>query len=98
MQAKLVGGRGHKAPYETTHVRVPMPLKQDVEQLISDYRQKLLTGSTISKDNSLTSLSEAKEIARKLVRAKKSSRESMARLLTAIYKTVVTMDDLNPDS
>lgn len=96
MQTNLVGGRGKKAPYETTHVRVPVPLKPEVEKLISNYREKLLTGYLTSDDKSLTSLSEAKQFARKLVKSKKSSKESMARLLTQVYKTVVTMDDLNP--
>ncbi len=98
MGTKLLGGRGKKAPYETTHIRVPVPIKEDVERLIEEYRQKLLTGNTLKKDNLLTSLSEAKEIAKKLVRSKKSSRVSMAKLLSEIYKTTVTTEDLNPDT
>jgi len=30
---KPVGGRGKQAPYQTTHVRIPEPLKARVEQL-----------------------------------------------------------------
>lgn len=30
---KNLGGRGKKAPYETTHVRVPVPIKDRVEHL-----------------------------------------------------------------
>lgn len=92
---KPTGGRGNKAPYETTHLRVPVPIKSEVEALIDNYRNNLLTGKecdTIEK--SLTSLEEAKEVAKKIVKSKKSAKESMARLLSAVYKTIVTLDDL----
>lgn len=92
---KPLGGRGIKAPYETTHMRVPVPLKPDIEAMIDDYRKNLLTGNdadTIEKQ--LTSLSEAIRAAKSLVRSKKSARRSMARLLTAIYGTTVSFDDL----
>jgi len=32
------GGRGRRAAYETTHVRVPVPLKEIVEAMIANYR------------------------------------------------------------
>ena len=32
------GGRGKKAPYETTHCRIPLPLKPIVEQLANAYK------------------------------------------------------------
>lgn len=35
---KPVGGRGKKAPYETTHIRVPVDLKPQIEQIIDKYR------------------------------------------------------------
>jgi hypothetical protein len=35
---KPIGGRGKKAPYETTHVRIPVDLKAQVEKLVEDYR------------------------------------------------------------
>jgi glutamate mutase epsilon subunit len=31
--SKPVGGRGKKAPYEQTHVRVPLPIKDKIEEL-----------------------------------------------------------------
>ena len=37
-----VGGRGIKAPYQTTHIRVPLPVKAEVEKLIDEYRESLL--------------------------------------------------------
>lgn len=30
---KQIGGRGKKAPYESTHVRVPLPIKDRVEKI-----------------------------------------------------------------
>jgi hypothetical protein len=36
--SKPLGGRGKKAPYETTHVRVPVDLKPQIEEIIDSYR------------------------------------------------------------
>lgn len=38
---KPKGGRGKKAPYETTHIRIPIPLKSKIEKLIQEYRLSL---------------------------------------------------------
>lgn len=35
---KPLGGRGKKAPYETTHVRIPVDLKPQVELLVEQFR------------------------------------------------------------
>ena len=35
---KPIGGRGKKAPYETTHVRIPVDLKSQVELLVEQFR------------------------------------------------------------
>lgn len=35
---KQVGGRGKKAPYETTHVRIPKDIKHQVEALVEKFR------------------------------------------------------------
>jgi regulatory protein YycI of two-component signal transduction system YycFG len=45
---KPIGGRGKKAPYETTHVRIPVDLKSQVEKLVEDYRN---SGLIILDDN-----------------------------------------------
>jgi hypothetical protein len=49
MTNKQIGGRGKKAPYETTHVRIPVDLKPQVELLIEEFRNN---GFTI--DNQIT--------------------------------------------
>lgn len=46
--SKPVGGRGKKAPYETTHMRVPVELKAEFEQRIAQYRDTVLTGEESS--------------------------------------------------
>jgi len=71
-----VGGRGHKAPYLTTHVRVPEPVKPEVERLISDYKAGNL-GVYVSRHD-LTS------ICKDIMRQKKSARQSLNNLLTAL--------------
>jgi hypothetical protein len=79
--SKPVGGRGNKAPYETTHVRVPMPIKPEIERLIEEFRK----GRTQQQENSLTSLEDAVETAKELLKQKKSARVSLEKLLTSIY-------------
>ena len=44
---KPIGGRGKKAPYETTHVRIPVDLKPQVELLVEKFR----SNSCVIKDN-----------------------------------------------
>ena len=46
---KPTGGRGKKAPYEQTHVRVPLPIKARVEEL----KEMFLNGSLDSYDDLL---------------------------------------------
>ncbi|KAM3104927.1 hypothetical protein [Phormidesmis sp. 146-33] len=150
--AKPVGGRGNKAPYESTHVRVPIPIKSEVQALIDEFREKYsgqankpLTALRsqdlenekddgledddlehddphrysdseiiktqwkmiqdlrleieslnlrLDKANSLTSLDEAKDSARSILRSKKSASQSLAKLLTSIYQVEVTVENL----
>jgi hypothetical protein len=137
------GGAKNKAPYESTHVRVPVPIKPKVEALINEFRASIdgfnkgetkpsespLTsleeeeeeedGAELSdletiksqaetiqayaseihflkhkldQSSSLTGLEEAKELARKVLVSKKSASKSVSSLLSAIYKTEVTID------
>lgn len=44
MMTKPIGGRGKRAPYQTTHLRVPIPLKSTIEAMIDDYRAVVLDG------------------------------------------------------
>lgn len=56
------GGRGHKAPYETTHVRIALGIKPVVERLSAVYRQKFL-GKINPDTNGATELIERVEAA-----------------------------------
>jgi hypothetical protein len=136
------GGRGNQAPYDTTHVRIPVPIKELVQAASKYYRETLFlptlnvvtplaTGDDDNQEddnrsdpsdletiqsqaqmiqsyaseihylkhkidelNSLTSLEEAKESARSILRGKKSASKSIAKLLTGIYQTEVIEKDL----
>ncbi len=136
------GGRGNQAPYDTTHVRIPVPIKELVQAASKYYRETLFLPTlnvvtplaagdddnqeddnrsdpsdleTIKSQaemiqsyaseihylkhkldelNSLTSLDEAKELARKILVSKKSASKSVSSLLSAIYKTEVAIDEL----
>lgn len=91
---KPMGGRGKKAPYETTHMRVPLPLKTQIEQLIEDYRLSILDGIERPGEE-LIPIDEALVIAQKLLRSKTAKNETIAKLLTSIYKTEVSKEDLS---
>lgn len=91
---KPMGGRGKKAPYETTHMRIPLPLKNQIEQLIEDYRLSILDG--IDRPSSeLIPIEEALVIAQKLLRSRTAKNDTVAKLLTSIYKTDITKEDLS---
>ncbi|MBE9119210.1 hypothetical protein IQ249_25500 [Lusitaniella coriacea LEGE 07157] len=99
------GGRGKKAPYDTTHVRVPVGMKPLVDELIEEYKQKVMTG-TIDSDAEIdkscsslllagqVSIDEAMKIAKKVLRLKRSARVSITKLLTALYSIDKLPDDI----
>jgi hypothetical protein len=75
-------------------MRVPLPLKSQIEQLIENYRLSAIEGID-APSSELIPLEEALEIAQKLLRAKKSKNETVEKLLTSIYKTEITKEDLS---
>lgn len=88
------GGAGVKAPYETTHVRIPAPIKEQVEQLSKAYKERVLQGeeqATLPDDDQLMSFDEAVELSRKILRRKKSAKVSLESLLTSLYKREVCL-------
>lgn len=74
------GGRGVKAPYETTHVRVPVPIKDKVQQIIDDYKNGIS-----SNDDELVDYQQALDLAKQILSQKKSAKISLQKLLTGIY-------------
>lgn len=51
IMSKPIGGRGKKASYETTHVRIPVDLKPQVELLVKEFRDN----GCVVKDNTVES-------------------------------------------
>ena len=51
---KPKGGRGKTAPYKTTHLRVPEPIKDRIQSLIDDYRENLLNQEPIPQEKDST--------------------------------------------
>lgn len=77
----LKGGRGKTAPWESTHVRVPDPIKSEIQQQIDAWKQRQLGGESKQSINSLTR-SEVEEIAKEVLKQKKSAKVSVQKLLT----------------
>ena len=98
------GGRGKKAPYETTHIRVPLPLKSSIEQLIKEWFDLVDTGVISSsqslkdmyKDlahtnkNAYWAINKAIDIAKQ----KKSAKVSLLKLVNELYEQQFTLADL----
>lgn len=47
MTDTLKGGKGNKAPYEITHVRVPLPLKEVIKKAIAVYTKAIIVKDAI---------------------------------------------------
>lgn len=77
------GGRGVKAPWTTTHVRIPEPIKVRVEAMSQAFKDGEL--------NEPIAYDEALEVAQAILKKKKSARVSMESLLTAIYGKEITL-------
>lgn len=80
------GGRGLKAPYETTHVRVPIPVKDKVQQIIDDYKNGIDSNA-----NDIMEYEQALELAKEILKHKKSAKISLTNLLTGIYGKKVVL-------
>ena len=77
---KPIGGRGHKAPYETVVVRIPRPLESVVVAMVDRFREQDCQAVF-----SAVSLDEAVDAARKVLSRKKSARVSVSKLLGVLY-------------
>ena len=95
------GGRGQRAPYETTTIRVPKPILSDVEQLIDQYRAQVMGGEDVlSGHNNIRKpynldLEDAIIKAQELLGDKKASKKvTIKKLLEAIYSQAVKIENL----
>lgn len=55
--SKAKGGRGQKLPYEQTHIRVPLPIRDRVQRIIDSYRN-FVFGNEIVEEGSSAEPSE----------------------------------------
>lgn len=94
----LLGGRGNKAPYETTHIRVPLPLKEIIQELVDNYKSTNHVPDNInqliqpeSSDDRMIAVDDAISLAHAILKQKKSAKLSLQKLLTAIYNVDVVL-------
>ena len=95
MSNKPKGGRGHTAPYQTTHLRVPTAIKEQLQLVVDDYREQVISGqidpsegavlNNVFWDRKMPSKDKAIEIAEQILKGKKSARQSLSKLLTGLY-------------
>lgn len=81
------GGRGVKAPYESTHVRIPVPIKDKVEALSQAYKD----GRLDELEPEFMTIEDAVNAAKKILEQKKSARISLEKLLAVIYGQDVSL-------
>ena len=97
LQVKIMdkpkGGRGKKAPYQTTIKRIPIELESQIESMIESYRLKVIDGIE-TQDNEIMSIEKTKELSRKLLRAKSSKIDTIVKLVTSIYGVEISKDEL----
>jgi hypothetical protein len=93
------GGRGHVAPYETTHARIPVAIKPYIEFVSNSYKQSVEDGTdgnfVLTLDAPVESITTNKAVNEnnirqlalevvKLKKQKKSTKVALDNLLTAI--------------
>jgi len=74
------GGRGVKAPYDSITMRVPMPIKDKVQQMVDDYRNN----QDINSDEILD-INTVVDLARDILSQKKNAKTSLQKLIKSIY-------------
>lgn len=92
----LNGGRGKKAPYETTHIRVPLPLKAVTQAMIDNYRWTEHIPSIDDLKQKEVKTEPCYEevaigLAKDILKNKKSAKLSMEKLLSTIYGKDITL-------
>jgi hypothetical protein len=88
----LKGGRGHHLPYEVTHIRIPVPLKEQITLLVEDYKKYVEGGgnphSYVSpprpQGGSEFSPNDILGAGRAALRSKKGARETVLKMLTSL--------------
>jgi hypothetical protein len=95
MDNKPKGGRGKQAPYETTIIRIPLPIKPDVERIVENYRSSVnqpILAAIAELEKSPIPLKDAIIKAEEILLDKKASkRVSMKKLLQVIYGQKISL-------
>ncbi len=102
---KPKGGRGQQAPYETKVMRVPLPLVNQFEQEINEFRDIAINGIADQDDPATVAISrlgkdkitrtEAINKAKAIIKQKKNAKISLVKLLQVIYNDkTITLEDL----
>lgn len=89
-----VGGRGYKSP--TVPMRVPPDLKQTFEKFKDAYYETgaIPLSAACDSDNTYTSLEKQIELARSVLKQKKSASKSLAIFLSKIHNREITPESL----
>lgn len=82
---KFVGGRGKKAPYKTHVMRVPEPLKEQVQYLIDNYRNSLTLNKNDKNDIILLSKDNLKKEIESILKKRKSAKISFEALIYNLF-------------
>ncbi|WP_373539677.1 hypothetical protein [Chamaesiphon sp.] len=72
--SKPVGGRGHKAPYQTMTIRIPIDVKEQVEEIVERFRSGNLE-STLPDNSGCNQIAQLTTIIERYQVASKSSRD-----------------------
>ncbi len=90
------GGRGHPAPYETTHVRVPLPIKFLVDRLIENYRNYLSDSSQFEPNFIALSQEKIEQIAKEVIaESRPRDRAEVRRRVDSFIKKLLVEGSLN---
>lgn len=108
MTVKPKGGRGKQAPYQTKIIRVPLPLINQFEKQIDEFRDIAINGidddadpcsiaiSRLGNDN--ITRNEAIDKAKAILKQKKNAKISLVKLLQVIYNDKsIKIEDLTND-
>jgi len=102
MPAIWKGGPGHRAPYRTTHLRVPEPIKDQVQKMIDDYKRQALVGQPATMPQIETSHSPTKndlEAAIKiLLECFPMAPNKGGAIKNQVRKAIAILDPGNPES
>lgn len=78
------GGRGIKAPYKTTLIRIPIDIKERVKYLSQAFKEGSLSNESISLDKAI-------EVAEGILNENRSLKLSLENLLTVIYGKSISL-------